>query len=291
MLAPLIRMGRLEDLGLGGEALSNFEGILMRPTGMILVSGPARSGKTTTAYSCLARLNTEQRSLMSAERSVHAHMDGISQTEIVEDEEMGFHDWLAAAYQLDPDVVMVSELPDANSVVFALRAARRALVLVEVPGQSSTEALLNLMDTGPRGATLSLLVTCVTHQRLVRRLCTQCRAETPFPTDEFTPLSSLQELAKPLKAYKAVGCEHCAETGYAGCTALFEVSRVGKPVGDVLDSAASREQLVRAGQSQTAMALVQDGLGKIENGTTSVDEVLAAVSNGPAARTNSGADA
>ncbi len=281
MLAPTIRMGYLEDLGLSGEALKKFEEALMRPTGMILVTGPRRSGKTTSIYSCLARLNVEQRSLMTAERPVYAHMDGISQTEIVDDEQMGFSDWLYAAYRLDPDVVMVSELPDASSVVSALRTARRALVLVEMNSRSSTEALVKLMDMGPKGRTLGLLVTCVTHQRLVRRLCPQCRRRVPFPAEQFTRLSWLQELANPLKAYEAAGCEHCAETGYVGYTALFEVSRVGQPVGDVLDWAVSREKLIVAGQSQTDMALVQDGLKKIEAGTTTVIEVLRAVRETP----------
>jgi len=282
VLAPTIRMGCLEDLGLSGEALSRFEEALMRPTGMILVSGPRHSGKTTSIYSCLTRLNVEQRSLMTAERPVHAHMDGISQTEIVDDEQMSFGDWLYAACRLDPDVVMVSELPDAGAVVSALRAARRALVLVEMNSRSSTEALVKLMDMGPKGRTLGLLVTCVTQQRLVRRLCPRCRIRVPFPAEQFTQLSWLQELAKPLKAYEAVGCEYCAERGYAGYTALFEVSQVGQPVGDVLDWAVSREKLITAGQSQTNMALVQDGLKKIEAGITSVSEVLQTVREGPA---------
>jgi type II secretory ATPase GspE/PulE/Tfp pilus assembly ATPase PilB-like protein len=283
VLAPMIRMGRLEDLGLSGEALSQFEEALMRPTGIVLVSGPPHSGKTTTLYSCLARLNTESRSLMTAERPVHAHMDGISQTEIVDGEPMGFHEWIYAALQLDPDVVMVSELPDAQSLAFAMRAARRTLLLAEVTAESSTQALLGLMDLGTSAFALTLLVTCVTHQRLVRRLCPHCRRETAFPAEKFTKQSWLQSLARPLKAYEPVGCEHCGGTGYAGLTALFEVSRIGKSVGDVLGSSASRERLLRAGKSQTTMALVQDGLRKIEIGITSVQEVLAAVRDESAA--------
>lgn len=272
----MIRMGHLEDLGLTGEGLRHFEDALTRPAGMILFSGPPGSGKTTTIYSCLTRLNTEERSLMTAERPVHAHLDGISQTEIVDGEPMGFGDWLWATLQLDPDIVMVSEVPDTSAVNSALRAARRALVLAEVPAHSSTEALLALMDLGPEASTVTLLVTCVTHQRIVRRLCPQCRRQRPFPADQFTRQPWLRALAKPLKAYEPVGCEHCGETGYTGLTALFEVSRIGTRVGDVLSSGGSREQLVRAGRSQTTMAVVQDGLRKIESGMTSVEEVLTA---------------
>jgi len=260
----------LSELGMDAAMLEDFQSMLARPNGIILVTGPTGSGKTTTLYGALSKLNDGTRNVLTVEDPVEYALDGIGQTQVNDKIGMSFAAGLRAILRQDPDVVMVGEIRDPETAEIAVQAALTGhLVLSTVHTNSAVAAIARLRDMGVEPFLLSSTVTALVAQRLVRRLCENCKQ--PYSPTK----SECAELGVKSGAtfYKAVGCMQCQNIGYQGRLGLYEM---------VINDDTLR-QMIHDGASETDMStyafqsrhtLLQSGADAVLAGDTSSEEVL-----------------
>lgn len=260
----------LSELGMDAAMLDDFQSMLARPNGIILVTGPTGSGKTTTLYGALSRLNDGTRNVLTVEDPVEYALDGIGQTQVNDKVGMSFAAGLRAILRQDPDVVMVGEIRDPETAEIAVQAALTGhLVLSTVHTNSAIAAIARLRDMGVEPFLLSSTVTALVAQRLVRRLCENCK--TPYQPNP----SECAELG--LKSggtfYKAGGCMQCQNIGYQGRLGLYEMVVNDDSLRQMIhDGASETDMAVYAFQSRKT--LLQSGADAVLSGLTSSEEVL-----------------
>lgn len=262
----------LSDLGMDSGELSSFQNALKRPNGIILVTGPTGSGKTTTLYAALSGLNDGSRNILSVEDPVEYALDGIGQTQVNTQIGMSFAAGLRAILRQDPDVVMIGEIRDPETADIAVQASLTGhLVLSTVHTNSAVGAVTRLRDMGVEPFLLASTVTSIVAQRLVRRLCPDCK--TPY-TPTAREMSDLA-LTKAPKApfYKAVGCESCRGIGYAGRIGLYEVVEMDDVLRAMIHDNASEADMSAHAFRKTE-TLLQSGAALIIQGLTSAEDVL-----------------
>lgn len=260
----------LSELGMDAAMLKDFQSMLARPNGIILVTGPTGSGKTTTLYGALSQLNDGTRNVLTVEDPVEYALDGIGQTQVNDKVGMSFAAGLRAILRQDPDVVMVGEIRDPETAEIAVQAALTGhLVLSTVHTNSAIAAIARLRDMGVEPFLLSSTVTALVAQRLVRRLCEACKV--PYQP---TPSECAELGVKPGATFhKPVGCMQCQSIGYQGRLGLYEM---------VINDDTLR-QMIHSGASETDMSkhafahrhtLLQSGADAVLAGATSSEEVL-----------------
>lgn len=265
----------LSQLGFEGKALQDFREALERPSGLVLVTGPAGSGKTTTLYSALSHLNKPGVNIMTIEDPVVYHLPGINQGPISGDLGAGFAASLQNLLRQDPDIIMVSELRDHETAQTAVQAAitghrvLSTLYTTDAPG-----AITRLMDMGVKPFLLSSALTLVVTQRLVRKICEHCREREVRGPDDLLRAGLTPDEVKEATCYIGRGCPKCEGTGFTGRTALYEVMPVGDAIRDLIlreaQAAEIRKEAIRLGMR----TLRRCGLTKVREGITSIDEVL-----------------
>lgn len=258
------------ELGMTDDMSAAFTKALGAPNGIILVSGPTGSGKTTTLYAGLTLLNEASRNILTIEDPVEYALDGIGQTQVNNKVGMSFATGLRAILRQDPDVVMVGEIRDTETADIAVQASLTGhLVLSTVHTNSAIAAITRLRDMGVEKFLLASTVTAIVAQRLVRRLCDECKS--PYkPT--LAELSSLG-LKSPKTFYKPNGCEACHEIGYSGRVGLYEMVLMDDSLKAMIHDGA-REQDMSNYAFQTQDTLLQSGARHICEGTVSADDVL-----------------
>lgn len=262
----------LEDLGMDAEIMADFADVLARPNGIILVTGPTGSGKTTSLYAALSRLNDGSRNILTVEDPVEYALDGIGQTQVNNAVGMSFAAGLRAMLRQDPDVVMVGEIRDPETAEIAVQASLTGhLVLSTVHTNSAIASVARLRDMGVEPFLLSSTLTALVAQRLVRRLCEDCKTPyTPTPAE-------MKELGlKPSKSaqfYKSNGCPSCASVGYSGRLGLYEIVPMDETLRAMIHSGATEAEMARHAFAQ-CQTLLSDGADKVLAGQTSSDEVL-----------------
>ena len=260
----------LSELGMDAAMLTDFQTMLARPNGIILVTGPTGSGKTTTLYGALSQLNDGTRNVLTVEDPVEYALDGIGQTQVNDKVGMSFAAGLRAILRQDPDVVMVGEIRDPETAEIAVQAALTGhLVLSTVHTNSAIAAIARLRDMGVEPFLLSSTVTALVAQRLVRRLCDHCKTTyTPSP-------SECAELGVKADAifYKAVGCMQCQNIGYRGRLGLYEMAVNDDTLRQMIHDGASETDMA-AHAFKTRMTLLQSGADVVLKGLTSSEEVL-----------------
>jgi len=260
----------LSELGMDAAMLTDFQTMLARPNGIILVTGPTGSGKTTTLYGALSQLNDGTRNVLTVEDPVEYALDGIGQTQVNDKVGMSFAAGLRAILRQDPDVVMVGEIRDPETAEIAVQAALTGhLVLSTVHTNSAIAAIARLRDMGVEPFLLSSTVTALVAQRLVRRLCDHCKTPyTPSP-------SECAELGVKTGAtfHKAVGCMQCQNIGYRGRLGLYEMAVNDDTLRQMIHDGASETDM-SAHAFQTRMTLLQSGADAVLEGVTSSEEVL-----------------
>ena len=260
----------LSDLGMDHDMLTDFQSMLARPNGIILVTGPTGSGKTTTLYGALSQLNDGTRNVLTVEDPVEYALDGIGQTQVNDKVGMSFAAGLRAILRQDPDVVMVGEIRDPETAEIAVQAALTGhLVLSTVHTNSAIAAIARLRDMGVEPFLLSSTVTALVAQRLVRRLCDHCKTT-------YTPTASeCAELGVDEGAtfYKAVGCMQCQNIGYRGRLGLYEMAVNDDTLRQMIHDGSSETDM-SAHAFQTRMTLLQSGADAVLKGMTSSEEVL-----------------
>jgi general secretion pathway protein E len=262
----------LEHLGIDGGQIAVLRRIIHRPYGIMLVTGPTGSGKTTTLYSALSVLNDRSRNIMTVEDPIEYYIDGVGQTQTNARVEMTFARGLRAILRQDPDVVMVGEIRDLETAEIAVQASQTGhLVLSTLHTNTAVGAVTRLRDMGVEPYQLSSSLVGLMAQRLVRTLCKHCKQ--PYQPR----LSELEQLGVPnLKdavLYKPVGCPACRHTGYLGRSGIHEIIEVDRRLESLIHDNAS-EQILEATARERTPGILQSGRNKVLAGDTTLSEVL-----------------
>ncbi|RMG28531.1 MAG: type II secretion system protein GspE [Gammaproteobacteria bacterium] len=260
-------------LGFDPHTADRFRRLLDRPHGLILVTGPTGSGKTTTLYAALDRLNDEHRKILTVEDPVEYQLQGVNQIQVNPGAGVHFASALRSILRQDPDVIMVGELRDEETARTSVQAALTGhLVLATLHTNDAAGAVARLLDMGIEPYLLASTLTAVLAQRLVRRLCPHCRTEQPLAEGERRALGRLGGTVESL--YQARGCPHCRESGYRGRTALYELLVVDEAIRELIAVRADAQRIARAARAQGMRTLAETAGEKLASGITSLEEVM-----------------
>lgn len=268
----------LEQLGMDKKNLAIMHRVIERPHGILLVTGPTGSGKTTTLYAALTSLNNRKRNIMTVEDPVEYHLDGISQTNVNSKVDMSFARGLRAILRQDPDVVMVGEIRDLETAEIAVQASLTGhLVLSTLHTNSAVGAVTRLRDMGVEPFLLSSSLLGVLAQRLVRLLCDHCKE--PYTANEVDCERFEFDKSNPPTLYKAGSCPKCNYQGYRGRTGIYELIEVDGTLRDMIHDG-SGEHVIEAYARKITPSIRHDGVRRILSGETTVDEVIRVTKEG-----------
>jgi type IV pilus assembly protein PilB len=267
----------LTKLGFEEGALQDFMDALNKPYGMLLVTGPTGSGKTTTLYSALNYLNKVGINISTAEDPVEYNFQGINQVQVKEDIGLTFASALRSFLRQDPDVIMVGEIRDFETAEIAVKAALTGhLVLSTLHTNDAPGSISRLLNMGVEPFLVSASVILIASQRLVRKVCTSCREEEDIPAAALVKIGFSEEDAKAIKCYRGKGCPTCNGSGYKGRIALYEVMPLKDEIKELVLEGASADEIKRTAVKLGMKTLRMSGLNKIKEGITSVEEVMRA---------------
>jgi len=266
----------LTKLGFSERSLKEFEKAIHLPYGMILVTGPTGSGKTTTLYSALKQINKPDINIMTAEDPVEFNFDGINQVAVKSEIGLTFAAALRSFLRQDPDVIMVGEIRDGETAEIAVRAALTGhLVFSTLHTNDAPSTIDRLIDMGVPHYLVASCVRLVMAQRMVRKICPNCKEEVKYPKETLLMLGLTEEEIKDLKVYEGKGCAECNNTGYSGRTGVFEVMPVSPDIERMILSKASSVDIRQQAIAEGMLTLRNAALEKLKQGITTVGEVLA----------------
>ena len=266
----------LEELGLTQEALATLKLMMARPEGILLVTGPTGSGKTTTLYSMVNHVNSESVNIMTLEDPVEYPMQMIRQTSVNESARIDFASGIRSLLRQDPDIILVGEIRDEDTADMAVRAAMTGhQVLSTLHTNSAVGAITRLLDLGIVPDILAGNVIGIIAQRLVRRLCTACR-EAYVPDALERQLLGLAD-DDETRLWKAVGCETCNHTGYRGRIAVMELLRMDSELDELVARRATRREILEAALQRGFVPMAEDAIRRVIDGTTTLDEITRVV--------------
>jgi general secretion pathway protein E/type IV pilus assembly protein PilB len=277
----------LEKLGYDKQALAQLDLILQRPEGVVLVTGPTGSGKTTTLYAILKRLSNVEINIMTLEEPVEYQFDMIRQTAIQEAQGLDFAEGVRGILRQAPDIIFIGEVRDADTARMALRASMTGhQVFTTLHCNDVFGALPRLSDLGLSSRMMAENISGIVAQRLVRKLCPKCkkiREATPQEADFLAQAETSHAFAglaetpqarlEPLILAEAVGCDHCSQSGYRGRLAVTEILRVTPEIDELVARDAPRAELRRRAASEGFRSMAQDGIAKVVRHETSLDEL------------------
>jgi type IV pilus assembly protein PilB len=266
----------LTKLGFAESSLAEFDKAIHLPYGMILVTGPTGSGKTTTLYSALKQINTPDINIMTAEDPVEFNFEGINQVAVKSEIGLTFASALRSFLRQDPDVVMVGEIRDGETAEIAVRAALTGhLVFSTLHTNDAPSTIDRLIDMGIPSYLVASCVRLVMAQRMVRKVCTNCREEIKPPPETLQILGLTEDEIKDVKIYTSKGCNECNNTGYSGRTGLFEVMPMSPTIERMILAKASSMDIRQQAITEGMLTLRTAALEKLKRGITTVSEVLA----------------
>jgi general secretion pathway protein E len=247
----------LEGLGMSGDVLSSFDRLIQQPHGIVLVTGPTGSGKTTTLYASLGRIDTATTNVLTVEDPVEYELPGIGQTQVNPKIDLSFAKALRAILRQDPDVIMIGEIRDHETAQIAIQASLTGhLVLATLHTNDAPSSVTRLIDMGVEPFLLSSTLLGVQAQRLVRKLCPQCRRQDGNGR------------------WHPVGCDHCSRTGYKGRTGVYELMTVDESMQALIHNRASEQDLIAAARGAGLRSMREDGERLVREGITSAEEVI-----------------
>lgn len=263
-------------LGFEKQLLKSYLDLLDRPHGILLVTGPTGSGKTTTLYTSLLRLNTGERKILTVEDPIEYQLEGINQVQVKPQIGLGFANVLRSFLRQDPDVIMIGEIRDLETAEIAVQAALTGhKVLSTLHTNDAATTITRLLDMGVEDYLLTSTVNGVVAQRLVRTLCGHCREAHPVLPEMVEQLQLGRFTSSdPITLYQATGCEHCNGSGYLGRTGLLELLVLSDPIRRLILQRAEAHEIKRAAAEAGMRTMYQDGMYKILAGTTTLEEVL-----------------
>jgi type IV pilus assembly protein PilB len=266
----------MTKLGFEANQLGTFQDCIHRPYGMVLVTGPTGSGKTTTLYSALSELNTSTENISTAEDPVEFNLEGINQVQMHEDIGLNFAAALRSFLRQDPDIIMVGEIRDFETAEIAVKAALTGhMVLSTLHTNDAPSTVNRLLNMGIEPFLVSSSVNCIVAQRLARCVCEECKEADPtVVADGMIAAGMAEELARSTTPVKGRGCRTCSETGFKGRVALYEVMELGEELKEFVLNGASSIELKREAIRLGMQTLRQSALRKLAEGTTTLGEVL-----------------
>src|SRR5437870_670266 len=265
----------MTKLGFESESLVKFEAAIERPWGMVLVTGPTGSGKTNTLYSSISKINTIETNIMTAEDPVEFNLVGINQVQVRESIGLNFAAALRSFLRQDPNIILVGEIRDFETAEVAVKAALTGhLVLSTLHTNDAPSTVNRLMNMGIEPFLVASSVHLICAQRLVRRVCSNCKEPSPLPAAALIQAGFTPEDANSVTPFKGKGCEKCNQTGYKGRVGLYEVMEIAEELRELILVGASGLELRRKAVDEGMITLRQSGLRKVKIGVTTVEEVV-----------------
>jgi type IV pilus assembly protein PilB len=265
----------MTKLGFEPESLTKFKRNISKPYGMVLVTGPTGSGKTNTLYSALQSLNTVETNIMTAEDPVEFNLLGINQVQMKEQIGLNFAAALRSFLRQDPNIVLVGEIRDFETAEIAIKAALTGhLVLSTLHTNDAPSTISRLMNMGIEPFLVATSVNLIQAQRLIRRICKDCKQEHAVPVEALVEVGFSADEAKSLKTYKGKGCSTCNNTGYKGRIGLYEVMEITDELRELILIGASALELRKKAVDDGMITLRESGLHKIRGGLTTLEEVV-----------------
>jgi type IV pilus assembly protein PilB len=265
----------MTKLGFESESLQKFERQILKPYGMVLVTGPTGSGKTNTLYSSMNRVNIPETNIMTAEDPVEFNLHGINQVQMKEQIGLNFAAALRSFLRQDPNIVLVGEIRDFETAEIAVKAALTGhLVLSTLHTNDAPSTINRLMNMGIEPFLVATSVNLICAQRLVRRICRECIEEISMPSQALVDVGFTPEETTQARLKKGRGCGSCNNTGYRGRVGLYEVMEISEEIRELILSGASAMELRRKSLEEGMISLRRSGLIKIKEGMTTVEEVV-----------------
>jgi len=265
----------MSKLGFEEVSLKRVENAIAKPYGMVLVTGPTGSGKTSTLYSALNKLNTPETNIMTAEDPVEYNFRGINQVQIREQIGLTFAAALRSFLRQDPNIILVGEIRDFETTEIAIKAALTGhLVLSSLHTNDAPSTISRLLNMGIEPFLVATSVHLICAQRLIRKICQDCKVEIKTPIQALTSAGFSQEEAKTVRTFKGEGCKTCNGTGYKGRIGMYEVMEIGEDIQELILVGASAREIRRKAVEEGMLTLRHSGLAKIKAGLTTLDEVL-----------------
>ena len=265
----------MTQLGFEPDSLQRFESAILQPYGMVLVTGPTGSGKTSTLYSSITRLNRMETNILTAEDPVEFNLPGINQVQVKEQIGLTFATALRAFLRQDPNIVLVGEVRDLETAEIAIKAALTGhLVLSTLHTNDAASTVNRLTNMGVEPFLVATSVHLICAQRLVRRICRQCRQAAEPPVASLIDAGFAPSEASRIPTYRGRGCDACNHTGYKGRVGLFEVMEIGDGLRDLILRGGTSTQLKQMAIRDGMITLRASGLQKIRDGVTTLEEIL-----------------
>ncbi|WP_460509693.1 type II secretion system ATPase GspE [Hydrogenophaga soli] len=265
----------LEDMGFASDTLEKFNALLARPHGIVLVTGPTGSGKTTTLYAALSKVDADAHKIITVEEPVEYQLEGINQIQVHGQIGLTFARALRSILRQDPDIIMIGEMRDSETAQIAVQSALTGhLVLSTLHTNTAAGAVVRLTDMGVERYLITSSVNGVLSQRLVRRLCGHCKEARPVDDAVLRNSGLGQFLQSGQPMYHAVGCSHCRGSGYSGRVGVHELLVLDDDLRRAILDGADAGTLHAKAQTSGMLSLYEDGLRKVAAGETSLDEVL-----------------
>jgi type IV pilus assembly protein PilB len=262
-------------LGFEPESLVKYEAAILRPWGMVLVTGPTGSGKTNTLYSSISKINTPETNIMTAEDPVEFNLSGVNQLQVKESIGLNFAAALRSFLRQDPNIILVGEIRDFETAEIAVKAALTGhLVLSTLHTNDAPSTVNRLMNMGIEPFLVASSVHLIAAQRLVRRVCQHCKEPVPLPASALAQAGFSPADSQTVTAYKGVGCDKCNLTGYKGRIGLYEVMEVSEELRELILVGASGLELRRKAIDEGMLTLRASGLRKVKEGVTTLEEVV-----------------
>jgi len=267
----------LKELGFSTKSLATMMNCISQPQGMVLITGPTGSGKTSTLYACMQAIKSDEVNIVTVEDPVEFELAGINQVQINEKVGLTFPYVLRSILRQDPNVIMIGEIRDVDTAEIALQASLTGhLVLSTLHTNDAPSAVTRLLDIGMAPYMIASSVVAIVAQRLVRVVCQDCKEEY-VPNPELLGRLGLDSKTLPFKFYRGAGCSKCGNTGFKGRTVIEEVMVMSRKLRELTQSGATADQLRETAMAMGMTTLGISGLKKIEMGITTIDEVLKAV--------------
>ena len=265
----------MTKLGFEQESLDKFEKAILKPYGMVLVTGPTGSGKTNTLYSSIARLNSPDTNIMTAEDPVEFQLMGINQVQMKEQIGLNFAAALRSFLRQDPNIILVGEIRDFETAEIAIKAALTGhMVLSTLHTNDAPSTISRLMNMGIEPFLVATSIHLICAQRLIRRICANCKEEEKTPIQTLLDVGYTTEEAKTVKVFKGKGCEKCNQSGYKGRVGLYEVMEVNDEIRELVLVGASALELKKKAIEMGMITLRRSGLIKISAGIATLEEVI-----------------
>ena len=278
---PDVLLRSFADLGLGGEDMKRWDSMISKPHGIVLVTGPTGSGKTTTLYSTLKQLATEDVNVSTVEDPIEMVEESFNQTQVQPNIELDFAAGIRTLMRQDPDIIMVGEIRDLETAQMAVQAALTGhLVLSTLHTNDAPTAITRLLDLGVPAHLIRVTLNGVMAQRLVRTLCPHCKEAMPSEKSAWQQLVAPWKVAVPEKVYRPVGCLECRNTGYLGRQGIYEILPISETLKPLVTSDADISALRLQAMKEGMRTLRLSGAQKVGTGMTSIEEVMRVAPDG-----------